>query len=495
MELLRNVNWALLADQAAPLLFFTGVAIALLFVNLMGRDQQFRGLAALVAFIGTVLTMALIVPRWLGGAEPVAIAFWYFDRLSWAAALLLLGTTALAIPLAPAYLRDRKLPQGEYLALLLFATFGMWCMVATHHLFIIFLGLETMSLAAYVMAAFHRTERNSIEAGIKYFVLGAVAAAFLLFGLAFLYGGTGTLDLLRYAALDFSALESSQRIYTLVGVACVLIGFAFKVAAFPFHWWAPDVYKGAPLPVTAFFATGVKAGAFIALWRVAEGVAGFGGAAWDHLFWWAAVLTMTLGNLAALTQEDLKRMLAYSSIAHAGYALMALAIVRISGGVVVSSLLFYLIAYTLMTIGAFAILIALGTKEKEQTMLSHVAGLAGRRPGLAAAFTVFLLSLAGIPPTIGFFGKYYLFQSAMGAGLTGLVVIAVLNSVVSVAYYVRPIVVMYFRPEPTAAEGGSVAAINLTRGVQAVIVVTLLGVLAWGLFPSQLLRLLLQSAG
>ncbi len=492
MEFLQEINWTQLTTQALPLFLLTGLAIIVLFIELFRKPEAGvagRSWALPVAVIGTVLVMWLVLPRWLEATTSSSIALWYFDRIGWVGALIVLGATLFAMLLSSQYLRTRNLPRGEFLALMLFGAVGLWCMIATHHLIMVFIGIETLSLAAYVLAAYYRSQRTSIEAGIKYFLMGSVASAFLLFGLAFLYGGTGTLDLLEYKNLGTVALESANQLYTYIGIACVLIGFAFKIAAVPFQWWAPDVYTGAPLPVTAYFATAVKAGAFIALWRLVDALVGVTGANWHQLFWWIAVLTMSLGNLAALTQSDMKRMLAYSSIAHAGYALITLVIVERGGPVVITSLLFYLIAYALMTIGAFAVLIAMSPTE-ERTLLDDVAGLASRRPGLAAVFAVCLLSLAGIPPTLGFFSKYYLFQTAVSAGEITLVIVAVLNSVVSVAYYVRPIVMMYFRPESQDAPMPAI-----THGIKTVLALALLGILLCGIFPSGLLRLLFQSTG
>lgn len=491
MDFLLTTEWGTLAHVALPLLLLCGLAMVILALDLSRHPVAHNSVVPL-AFCGTVLALWLIFPRWIAADTPTAVALWYFDRLAWVGSGIVLGVTALTTLLSPHYLHHRQLPRGEYFALLLFGVVGLVCMMATHHLVMIFVGIETLSIAAYVLAAYHRTERRSIEAGLKYFLMGAVASAFLLFGMAFLYGATGSLDLLEYHMQGIS-VSQAEHLYLLLGVAFILVGFAFKLAAVPFQWWAPDVYAGAPLPVTAFFATGVKAGAFIALWRVMDGIVSLSGESWVPVLWWIAVLSMTIGNLAALAQRDMKRMLAYSSIAHAGYALIALVASHAGDPGVVSSLLFYLIAYSVMTIGAFAVLIAISPPDAEMTTIDRVAGLAGRHPALAAIFSIFLLSLSGIPPTIGFFGKYYLFQAAIGAGETVLVVIAVLNSVASVAYYVRPVVFMYFRPEP----GGAPAFVpgGLTAGVRAVLFLTLLVVLLYGLFPSSLLTVLRHSVG
>ncbi len=350
-----------------------------------------------------------------------------------------------------------------------------------------FLGIETLSLAAYVLAAYQRTATRSIEAGLKYFILGAVASAFVLMGIAFVYGATGLIDLGGLRSVAFTNLTHTDQVFLLFGSASLLIGLAFKISAVPFHWWAPDVYQGATLPVTMFFATAVKAGAFIALWRVVDALQLLPTSTLLALFWWLAVLTIALGNLAALRQDDMKRMLAYSSIAHAGYAVVALCITAGGDSAVITHLLFYLIGYSIMTIGAFTVLIILSGGDKEHTKLKDVTGLAKRNPGLAAIYSLFLLSLAGVPPTIGFFAKYYVFQAAVGTGLITLTIIGVLGSVISVAYYIRPIIEMYFR-----AESGEMRVVRPVYHIctRLVLWATVLGVLGWGLFPESLMKIL-----
>ncbi len=494
MESLLHTDWLLMLSQSLPLLVLLATAVLVLSAGLCGccsrtTNHESR-ITIYLSLIGIIAAAVLVVPRWQAATTPVQLSLWYFDRLAWVAGEIILGATLLVVLLSSSYLRARQFIKAEFLALVLLGAFGMWCMVATQHLLMIFLGIEILSLAAYVLAAYARAEPTSIEAGLKYFLMGSVASAFLLFGIAFLYGGTGSLDLLAMQKLNIMSIEGAERLYLLIGVASLLVGMAFKIAAVPFQWWAPDVYSGAPLPVTAFFATGVKAAAFLALWRIAVGVSVVTGPAWHSLLWWMAVSTILVGNLAALTQDDVKRMLAYSSIAHAGYALIALVIAPSELHIALAALLLYLLGYTVMTIGAFAVLIALNPAGSERTSLADLTGLGVRRPGLALLLAIFLFSLAGIPPTIGFFGKYFLFQAAVAAGEVKLVLIAVLGSVISVAYYVRPIVVMYFRTD--AAPLGNIHP-PLSRGVRAVLALTLLAVLALGLFPSPLLQWLWAS--
>lgn len=482
--LLQTLSWSHLAANAAPLLILAGAGLLTLMVGLWNQRRAFD-----VAIVGVLGAAVALIPQWRGIVGALPQALFYFDGLAWIGGAIILLALGLTLVLAPPYLRARGLPLAEFSALILFAAVGMWCMVATHHLALIFVGIETLSIASYILAAYHRQEPTSLEAGIKYFVLGSIAAAFLLFGMALLYAGTGSLDLFAITAVHADSLTPMAWNYVRIGIACLLVGFAFKIAAVPFQFWTPDVYSGAPLPVTAFFATGVKAGAFIALLRVVQAVVPLNDGSVTACLWWLAVATMVLGNLAALAQDDMKRMLAYSSVAHAGYALIAVVLASRGEAGVVAPLLLYLFAYTLMTVGAFAVLLAVSPAHRETTQLSTVAGLAHRRPALAALFSVFLLSLAGMPPTVGFFGKYYLFQTAVAADEIPLVIVAVLSSVVSVAYYVQPIVMMYFR---APAESVTPAA-RLSFGTRFVLVVAVLGVLAAGILPSRLVAFLGQS--
>jgi NADH-quinone oxidoreductase subunit N len=344
-------------------------------------------------------------------------------------------------------------------------------MAASNNLIAIFIALELMSLALYVMVGFRRTQLESNEAALKYFLLGAFASGFLLYGIALLYGATGSVDLVRIAAtVADSPLSGSPLL--IAGVLLVLTGFAFKVAVVPFHMWTPDAYEGAPTTVTAFMSAGAKAAGFAALLRVAMRAFDSTDADWTALLTVIAVLTMTVGNVSALLQTNVKRMLAYSSIAHAGYVLVAL----IAGGRDgASSALFYLAVYAVMNIGAFGVLSLLGRNEEERVLVSDFAGLGFRQPALAIAMTFFMLSLGGIPPTAGFMGKVFVFGAALDAGHVVLVVIGVLNSVVSVFYYLRVTIAMYMS-EP---QGEPVHVAWAVPGAIA-IVLTLLLTLWWG---------------
>jgi NADH-quinone oxidoreductase subunit N len=321
--------------------------------------------------------------------------------------------------------------------LVLLATSGMLFLAAANDLIVLFLALEIMSVAVYVLAGLLRREAQSTEAALKYFLLGAFATGFLLYGIAFFYGATGSTRLdVNAAAIQKDGASG----YVLLGIALLLVGFGFKVALIPFHVWTPDVYQGAPTTVTALMAVGVKAAAFAAFARTFAAALGGVAASWTGVLWVLAALTMTVGNVLAVTQKNVKRMLAYSSIAHAGYALIGLVTTSEAGG---GALLFYLVVYTFMTLGAFAVVMALGRLGEPNEELKDWAGVGFRHPVLGLSMAVFMLALAGIPPTAGFAGKLYLFAAALDQGYVGLAVVAVLNSVVSVYYYFGVLVTMY----------------------------------------------------
>lgn len=463
--------------------------------------------AAVVAFIAAALAPdedSLIVPvvtlvaiaaafaiswqRWLSPAQGLSVGMMVFDKLAFFVWMLILIAAALSVLLSIPYFKARQFMKPEYYGLILLSTVGMGCLVAAGDLLMLYLGIEAMSLAVYVLAGFLRSRAASNEAALKYFLIGAFASAFLLMGIAFIFGSAGTTDLSVLAARSSEILNSEGRPFYLFGTAMLLIGFGFKVAAVPFHAWAPDVYDGAPTPVTVFMATAVKAAAFVAFLRVASAAFKSGGELWIQVLAVGAVITMLVGNLAALVQENIKRMLAYSSIAHAGYILVAFPAIVSDPQGAGRAILFYLFAYILMTAGAFAVVVAMGLGEHEHVDINHLAGLGKRRPFLAAALSLFLISLLGIPPTVGFFAKYYLFLTAVKSGFIWLVVIAVINSALSAYYYLRPIVVMYFRPADE-----TIPAEPLNPAVVAVLAITALGVTYFGIFPSNLLAIVSRS--
>ena len=358
-----------------------------------------------------------------------------------------LGSAALALFLSMGYLDRRGINRGEFHVLVLFATVGMMLMGGARDLMLLFVGLEVMSLAIYVLVGFDRMDPRSSEGSLKYFLLGAFSSAFFLYGLALVWGTVGTTNLRGIAQAAIGGGGQFGAVF-LAGMALTLVGFAFKVAAMPFHMWTPDAYDGAPTPVTALMSTGVKAAAFAAFIRVF--VVGFGGMSgqWQTSVVVIATLTMFGANLVALTEGSVKRMLAYSSIAHAGYLLVALSSNTPAG---VAAFLFYLVVYTIMTAGAFGVVIANSREDgEERVALEDWAGFASQKPWLAAFFSIFLLSLAGFPLTAGFLGKMFILRAALDAGLAPVAVLLVLASLISYFYYLRVIVVMYMRPARSA---------------------------------------------
>ena len=377
------------------------------------------------------------------------------------------------------YLERENINHGEFYALLLMGTVGMCFMATSTELVMIFLGLEISSLATYILVGFKRHDTLSNEASLKYFLLGSFATAFFLYGIAFVYGLTGTTNLL--ALSERLAKASSWSPLAWVALILMFVGLAFKVSAVPFHVWTPDVYQGAPAPVTAFLSVGPKAAAFAVFLRIFLGAFASAGAIVFWIIWVSALLTMCLGNLAALLQSNVKRMLAYSAIAHAGYVLVGIAAGPKEG---TATVLFYLAVYALMNVGAFVLVAHLAGTGERWTHIEHYTGLGYERPGVAACLAVFMLSLAGFPTTAGFFAKFYIFRAAIHSHLIGLTIVAVLTSVVSVYYYFRLIVVMYMREGKTQASSGP-----LPWALRVALAVSVVGIFYLGLYPSDFLLL------
>ncbi len=391
------------------------------------------------------------------------------------AALTLLGSIN--------YLKRDRINHGEFYALVLLATVGACFMAACTELIMIFIGLEISSLSTYILAGFKRHDAQSNEASLKYFLLGSFATAFFLYGIAFVYGLTGTTSLMALSERLTSPAQWSSLLW--VAMILMFVGLAFKVSTVPFQIWTPDVYQGAPAPVTAFLSAGPKAAAFAVLLRIFLGGLVSAGSARFWVIWVSAILTMSLGNLAALWQSNVKRMLAYSAIAHAGYVLVGMAAAISAGSAEgTSSVLFYLAAYALMNVGGFVLVAHLAGAGERWSQFEDYTGLAYERPGVAACLTVFLLSLSGFPATAGFFAKFYVFRAAVHAHLIGLTILAVLNSVVSVYYYLRLVVMMYMREGKTEA---STAAVPWPLG--AALAVSLGGIFCLGLYPNPFVHL------
>ncbi|MCX7607887.1 MAG: NADH-quinone oxidoreductase subunit N [Anaerolineales bacterium] len=433
-----------------PLLVLVTWACVLLLVDLWLKR---KGFTAFLAALGLALTSGLALAQ--AGEETTAFGGMVaLDGFASFLNVLFPLSGLLGIAVAYGYLKRMNLERGEYYSLLLFSTVGMMLMAQATDLIVVFLALELLSLPLYVLAAFARTRLDSEEAGLKYFLLGAFASGFVVYGITLIYGATGTTSLAGIvAALAGGALGTSRLLLT-IGAALFLVGFGFKVAAVPFHMWTPDVYHGAPTPVTAFMAVGAKAAGFAALLRVFVTAFPALDADLTPVLWALAALTMFVGNVVAIAQTNIKRMLAYSSIAHAGYILMAFVAFGnpATRADAVASALFYLVAYALTSYGAWAAVIALEKQDGQGLEISDFAGLGRRRPALAAAMTVFMLSLTGMPPTLGLVGKFYLFRTVIEAGQVWLAVIGVLTSLISAYYYLRVVVVMYMRegaPETT----------------------------------------------
>jgi NADH-quinone oxidoreductase subunit N len=401
---------------------------------------------------------------------------------------ILIGLVALLVILTSSqYLERENIQHGEYFALVLFAAAGMGVMASSTELMTAFVGLEVSSISTYILAGYRRDAPGSNEAAMKYFLLGSFATAFFLYGVALLYGATGTT---RIEQMMPTGQPGSEQLLRL-GMALVLVGLSFKVAAAPFQLWTPDVYQGAPTPVTALMASGPKAAAFALLLRILLSV-NAAGPFWFWALWISAALTMVIGNLAALVQTNIKRMLAYSSIAHAGYILVALAAAAATDNMALgaAAVLYYLAAYALMKLGAFAIVTQMGGVAERRVEINDLAGLGTRQPLLAACFSVLLLSLLGLPVTAGFLGKFYIFNAALASQLVGLAVLLGLASVVASYYYLRVLVVMYMR-EP---EDDAVALARIPCAVVAVLVVTVGGTLYLGLFPAHVMALAMRAA-
>ncbi len=402
------------------------------------------------------------------------------DPMSVFFTLLIVSVAAVSVLVSWDYVKRTRINQAEYYALLLSATLGMILMAASNDLITIFLALELMSLSLYVMVGFRRGRLESTEAALKYFLLGAFASGFLLYGIALLYGATGTTNLGRIGQF-LADSPFTHNPMLLIGSLLVFTGFAFKVAAAPFHMWTPDAYEGAPTSVTAFMAAGAKAAGFAALLRVGLTALHPVQVEWTGLLTAIAMLTMTVGNVTALLQSNVKRMLAYSSIAHAGYILVAI----VAGGAEgASAAVFYLAVYAFMNIGAFAVLTLMGKGREERVYVSDLQGLGFRHPFLGLAMTVFMLSLGGIPPMAGFMGKLMVFGVAVKAGLIPLVVVGVINSVISVFYYLRITVAMYMREPEGEPVHVSVGVPAMVAIVLTLVVTVWLGLQAGGLWAT-----------
>lgn len=469
-----------------PALFLVGFAILVMLVDIVGGDEHpVSGmLMPWVALAGVVMTILVSILVWQQPASSFQGAA-TSDGFALGVNLIVLTATGLSILLGTNYIPQVNKQQGEYYTLLLLCAVGMMTMGAATDLIVVFLALEVFSLALYILTGLNQTEPRSTEASLKYVLLGAFASAFFAYGAALIYGAAGSTQYAEIAATLASGNGDMNLLYP--GIALLVVGFGFKVSVVPFHMWTPDVYQGAPTPVTAFMSVGTKTAAFAAFIRLLLVVVPEQQETWGWALAILAVLTMTLGNFAALRQTSLKRMLAYSSIAHAGYLLVGMVSGTAAGA---NGALFYLFAYAFMNIGAFAVVVALEKVEDGDALQNRATGIATQWPWLAAAMAIFMFSLSGIPPFAGFWGKLFVFKAAVDGGWSWLAVIAVLNSAVSAYYYLRIIVAMYFQEAngDTAQERDSGVLLNTGLAIASVFTV-LIGILPqiWtGIFQSGL---------
>ncbi len=447
------------------------------------RDENDQRTVGIISLVGLLTTLLTVIWLWVSDTQPMGLPLMIaLDGYRYAADAVFLIAAILTVMMSLGYMGRERLLAPEYYLLILLATVGMMFMGGGSDLIVIFLGLELMSIPVYVLSAINRRSKESAEAGMKYFLLGAFASAFFLYGIALLYGSTGSTNL---AVIDVqvSGIETAGATLA-IGIGMLLIGLGFKVAAVPFHMWTPDVYDGAPTPVTAFMATGVKAAAFAALVRILIGGLGSIVVAWQDGVWWLAVVTMLAGNLIALAQRHLKRMLAYSSIAHAGYLLAAVVAGNEAGA---GAVLFYVIVYTLMTVGAFAVLAAVGRDGERDVLVEDFAGLARTRPWLAFSMSVFMLSLLGFPGTAGFIGKWFILSTAVQGHQGWLAVVLVIASVISAGYYLPVIMAMYMKP------GLEERQVSLAGASRIVVATAAIMILLLGFWPNRLLDLARRS--
>ncbi|MGB9178040.1 MAG: NADH-quinone oxidoreductase subunit N [Pyrinomonadaceae bacterium] len=506
------MNFSLIMPEVIVCAF----AVIVMMVDAFTRPRQ-RWMTGGLALAGLVAAGVSTVLMWTMGTNTAADfnGMIVFDEMRFGFTLVVLLVSALTILISMVWVEGEDLPAGEFHSLLLFATSGMMLMASGGDLVIIFLGLEILSIATYVMAGFRRTDLRSNESSLKYFILGSFSSAFLLYGIALIYGATATISELPGAnglpgttniAEIATRLDSSRYPALLfAGAAMMLIGFGFKIATAPFHVWTPDVYEGAPTPVTAFMAAGPKAAGFASFMRVfifafpfvaaTSSIQGQVHAVWINALVVLAVLTMTIGNVAAIVQNNVKRMLAYSSIAHAGYALVGFIAAGATGDAVLrsdalSAVVFYMLTYAVMNLGAFAVVTLIARSGDRRTEVEDYNGIGFRAPALAFTLSLFLLSLLGMPLTAGFMGKIMVFRAALNAGsitqdsrFYWLVVIGVLNTAISAYYYLRLIIVMFFRERTTQWSAPRVPA-----SLALAIVLTVLGVFYLGIFPGRILN-------
>ncbi len=465
-----------------PQIFLVSAATVVLIVGLF---ERFRKGVPYLSLLLLAVSGVVAVSQLGGGAVAFSdvSAMMVMDDFSLVATLVFIAGAILTVLISISYAEARSIDRGEYYALLIYAVSGMSMMAASTDLFTFFLGLEVLSVSLYVLIGFEQRDAGSNEGALKYFLLGAFASGFILYGMALLYGASGSTEYDVIARTLAGERSDAVNLLLLGGLGLLLAGIGFKISMVPFHAWTPDVYQGAPTPVAAFLSTGSKAAAFVVLIRLLGSVFPGLQMEWIPVISVLAVLTIAVGNVVALVQTNLKRLLAYSSIAHAGYMLLPFTSNGQDAG---ASIVFYLIVYTAMNLGAFGVLAVLSARGSACGTLDDLAGLGSRRPLLAAVMAVVMFSLAGIPPTAGFMAKFYLFSAVVTGGYVELAVIGLLFSGVSLYYYLRVVVWMYMRP---AAREHADAAGRLSYSGMTALCLSALAILAVGVFPSELLQL------
>ena len=462
--------------QIAPIATLVGFFLFAIVVDLVLPRARRGGAIAIVAVVGYAYSLGTALVRWqLNDGGYAYHRFATGDDFALFFEVLFASLGILTVALSHSYLKRRRLLESEFHILIMAAVIGMMVLASATSLVTVFLGLELLSIALYIVCGFARTDRGSQEAAVKYLLVGGIASAFVLFGMALVYGGAGT-TIIPDIAKNLTSSSSTNPLI-LLGILLMGVGFAFKVSAAPFHMWTPDVYQGAPIPVTAFMSVGTKAAAFAMIVRVFAGGLPHLAPEWQVLLAFVAATSMVVGNLMAIVQTSIKRLLAYSGVAQAGYILIGV----IAGGPNgLAAVLYYLFVYMFMNFGAFAVVTMLSGADGDRDRFEDLAGLGRRNPVMAVAMSVFMLSLAGFPPSVGFFGKLFLFTAGVGAGYTWLVVLAVLMSVVSVFYYIRVLIPVW---------SPSTAVDRLRGSVSSNFAIVLSGVasIVLGLYPTALL--------
>ena len=501
-QTMPTINWALIA----PEIIVCAAAVVVMLVDAFINQSQ-RWITGGISLVGIVAGAVATIWLWSSG-QFVGDAFnrmIVLDELRLGFTLVFLLVSFLTLLVSTVWVQSEQLPAGEFHSLLLFATFGMMLMASGGDLVIIFLGLEILSIATYVLAGFRRSDVRSNESSLKYFILGSFSSAFLLYGIALTYGATSTISgggSTNIAVIASRINEARYPGLLFAGAAMMLVGFGFKIATAPFHVWTPDVYEGAPTPVTAFMAAGPKAAGFASFIRVfvfgfplvvAASTSTVGKSihdAWVLILSILAILTMTIGNVVAITQNNVKRMLAYSSIAHAGYALVGMVAAGaaedpVKRNTAITAVMFYLLTYAVMNIGAFTVVQLIARNGDRRTSIEDYNGIGFESPVLAFSLSLFMLSLLGMPLTAGFIGKIMVFGSAVNQGYYALVVVGVLNTAVSAYYYLRLIIVMFFKERTTAWTAPKIPA-----SMAFALILTVVGVLYLGMFPGRVLNAL-----